>query len=135
MMSGGEAESGGREKRTILADACEAILGAVLADAGYPPARDIVHRFWTEDMTAAIAAPVDAKTALQEWAQARQRNLPRYVSVDRSGPDHAPVFTIEVQVDGVEPARGEGASKRAAEQAAAAAMLEREGAMPELLDG
>ncbi len=135
LMSGGEAESGGREKRTILADACEAVLGAVFADGGFDAARIVVHRFWTTDVMATMVTPIDAKTALQEWAQARQRALPRYVSVGRSGPDHAPLFTIEVQVDGMEPARGEGASKRAAEQAAAASMLAREGVSPELLDG
>ena len=69
----------------------------------------------------------DAKSILQEWAQGRRLSLPRYVEISREGPDHMPRFTAEVQIDGVAPERGEGANKRAAEQAAALAMLLREG--------
>jgi ribonuclease-3 len=69
----------------------------------------------------------DAKTALQEWAQGRGLALPQYSVVSREGPDHAPLFTAEVRIRSLEPERGEGASKRLAEQAAAARLLEREG--------
>ena len=69
----------------------------------------------------------DAKSILQEWAQGRRLSLPRYIEIAREGPDHAPRFTSEVQIDGVAPERGHGANKRAAEQAAALAMLLREG--------
>jgi ribonuclease-3 len=125
VMSGGEAESGGRAKKTILANACEAVLGGIFIDGGYEPARDVVHRFWAAEGLD-LAAP-DAKSILQEWAQGRHLPLPRYIEVSREGPDHKPRFTSEVQIDGVAPERGHGANKRAAEQAAALAVLLREG--------
>jgi len=127
LMSGGEAGSGGRHKKTILANTCEALLGAIFADAGYEPARAVVHREWEPHLDALDLAAPDAKSALQEWAQGKQLPLPRYVEIAREGPDHAPRFTTEVQVEGVDPERGEGANKRQAEQAAALAMLMREG--------
>lgn len=127
LMSGGEAGSGGRGKKTILANACEAVLGAIFADGGYDAARAVIDRFWKPQLdTLELAAP-DAKSLLQEWAQGRRLPLPRYLEIAREGPDHAPRFTAEVQIDGVAPERGTGANKRAAEQAAALAMLLREG--------
>jgi len=127
MMSGGEADSGGRYKKTILANACEAVLGAIFIDGGYAAARDIVHRFWAAELSGYGLGTPDAKSVLQEWAQGRRLPLPRYIEIAREGPDHAPHFTAEVQIDGVAPERGHGANKRAAEQAAALAMLLREG--------
>jgi ribonuclease-3 len=127
LMSGGEAGSGGRSKKTILANACEAVLGAIFADAGYAAARDAVYRFWTPHLGELHLAEPDAKSVLQEWAQGRHLPLPRYLEIAREGPDHAPRFTAEVQIEGVPPERGQGANKRAAEQAAALAMLLREG--------
>jgi ribonuclease III len=135
LMSGGEAGSGGRSKKTILANACEAVLGAIFADGGYEEARGVVCRFWEPQLdTLELAAP-DAKSLLQEWAQGRRLSLPRYLEVAREGPDHAPRFTAEVQIDGVAPERGQGANKRAAEQAAALAMLVREGVWQAPPDG
>ena len=127
VMSGGEAGKRRAAKKTILANACEAVLGAVFADAGYAAARDVVHRFWAPYLSGLEEAAPDAKSVLQEWAQGRRLSLPRYLEVAREGPDHAPRFTAEVQIDGVAPERGQGANKRAAEQAAALAMLLREG--------
>ena len=127
VMSGGEAGSGGRYKKTILANACEAVLGAVFADGGYTAAREVVRRAWQPHLSELDLAAPDAKSVLQEWAQGRRLPLPRYLEVAREGPDHAPRFTAEVQIEGVEPIRGQGANKRAAEQAAALAMLVREG--------
>jgi ribonuclease III len=127
VMSGGEAESGGRGKKTILANACEAVLGAIFLDGGYEAARDVVHRFWLSGLCGLDLAVPDAKSILQEWAQGRRLALPRYVEVAREGPHHKPRFTAEVQIDGVAPERGHGANKREAEQAAALAMLLREG--------
>jgi ribonuclease-3 len=127
LMSGGEAESGGRGKKTILADACEAVLGAIFMEGGYQAARDVIRRFWTPQLGGLELAVPDAKSILQEWAQGRRLPLPRYVEISREGPDHKPRFTAEVQIDGVAPERGEGDNKRAAEQAAALAMLLREG--------
>jgi ribonuclease-3 len=126
-MSGGEAESGGRGKKTILANACEAVLGAIFVEGGYQAARDVVFRFWATELASLDLALPDAKSILQEWAQGRRLSLPRYVEIAREGPDHKPRFTAEVQIDGVAPERGHGANKRAAEQAAALAMLLREG--------
>jgi ribonuclease-3 len=131
MMSGGEAESGGRGKKTILANACEALLGAVFMDRGYEGARNIVHRFWERFLGELEIAAPDAKSVLQEWAQGRKLSLPRYLEIAREGPDHAPRFTSEVQIEGMPPERGQGANKRAAEQAAAYRMLLREGVWTE----
>jgi ribonuclease-3 len=127
VMSGGEAESGGRGKKTILANACEAVLGAIFLDSDYARVRDVVHRFWADELGDLDLAVPDAKSILQEWAQGRHLPLPRYIEVSREGPDHKPRFTAEVQINGVAPERGEGANKRAAEQTAALAMLVREG--------
>ncbi len=127
VLSESEAGSGGREKETILADACEAVLGAIFLEAGYDKAREIVRQLWMPKLDGAPAVVVDAKSALQEWAQGQGLELPSYIEVAREGPDHAPRFTSEVRIKGRKPARGEGASKRAAEQAAAATLLAREG--------
>ena len=127
MLSESEAGSGGRLKGTILADAVEAVLGAIFLEAGFNKARDVVRRLWENEEVSFGHAAADPKSALQEWAQGQGLQLPNYVEVERTGPDHAPRFTAEVRIKGKAPARGEGASKRAAEQAAATALLEREG--------
>lgn len=136
ILSESEAESGGRNKETILADAVEAVLGAVFVDSGFEKARGVVRRLWAASQGPNKPdAASDAKSALQEWAQGNGLALPQYVEVSRKGPDHAPRFTSEVRISGKEPARGEGASKRAAEQAAATALLAREGVMGAVADG
>mgnify|MGYP001164666495 CR=1 FL=1 len=127
ILSDSEAESGGRDKSTILADAIEALLGASFLLGGYEAARQMVRRLWAGYLKEIPAVTVDAKSQLQEWAQGQGLPLPEYVEVSRKGPDHAPHFTAEVRIAGKPPARGEGASKRAAEQAAARALLSREG--------
>jgi ribonuclease III len=127
VLSSSEAGSGGRDKETILADACEALLGAIFLEAGYDTARGVVLRLWSSRLEASLGDAADAKSALQEWAQGRGLDLPDYVEIAREGPHHAPRFTSEVRIKGQKPARGDGASKRAAEQAAAAALLAREG--------
>lgn len=128
ILSDSEAGSGGRAKATILADAMEAVLGAVFLDAGFDKSRTVVRALWgTQDDKHPTGAGPDAKSALQEWAQGKGLALPEYVEVSRKGPDHEPRFTSEVRIAGCAPARGEGASKRAAEQAAARTLLQREG--------
>jgi ribonuclease III len=128
-----EALAGGRRKETILADICEALLGAVYLDGGWEAGRNFVKQHWTTQVALELAKPVDKKdpkTALQEWVQGGQTKAkipPRYALVDNSGPDHAPSFVYEVRVEGFEPERGTGSSRKAAEQAAAAALLKREG--------
>ncbi len=121
----GEARGGGRKKGAILSDVCESLIGAVYLDAGYDAARELVARSWKDRMSADLEPERDAKTAVQEWAQGRSLPAPHYVEVSRSGPPHLPVFTMEVRLDGFEPERGEASSKRAAEQAAAQAFLDR----------
>ena len=130
VLSESEASSGGRDKETILADACEALLGAIFLEAGYDKAREVVRKHWGARLDGSPAETADAKSALQEWAQGQGLDLPQYEEVAREGPDHAPRFTAEVRIKGKKPARGEGASKRAAEQAAATALLAREGVEP-----
>lgn len=123
----GEASSGGRRKPAILSDVCEAIIGAVYLDGGYEAAAALVDRFWRPRMLAPRRPLRDGKTELQEWAQGRGLPMPCYRELDRSGPDHSPYFRVAVEVEGVRPAEGVGRSKRAAEQAAAEALLAREG--------
>ncbi|PPD30718.1 MAG: ribonuclease III [Hyphomicrobium sp.] len=127
ILSESENESGGREKETILADAMEAVLGAIFLDAGFEKSRAVVRELWQSHFALFLHVEADAKSALQEWAQGRGLALPEYVEIARKGPDHAPRFTSEVRIVGKRPARGEGASKRQAEQAAATALLTREG--------
>lgn len=134
-MGGGEAQTGGRGKTAILSDVCEAIIGAVFLDAGYPAARHVVRRAWEGRVRAPRMPLRDAKTVLQEWTQARGHPLPVYTEVARSGPAHAPAFTISVTVVGFGPSEGLGASKRAAEQAAAANFLSRETGWVETITG
>jgi ribonuclease III len=130
ILSASEADSGGRDKDTILADACEALLGAMFVEAGFDVARNAVCRLWMPLIDSAPRATADPKSALQEWAQGQGLPLPEYVEVGRDGPDHAPRFTAQVRVGRHSPAEGVGASKRAAEQAAATALLRAKGVWP-----
>ncbi|HVI50291.1 MAG TPA: ribonuclease III [Candidatus Sulfotelmatobacter sp.] len=110
---------------TMLADACEAVLGAMYADSGLEDAARIVRRFWEPLMDQAATPPRDPKTALQEWAQGRGKPLPVYETIGSEGPAHQPHFIVRVSVAGLEPVTATGTSKRAAEKAAATAMLEK----------
>ena len=110
----------------ILGDVCESIIGAVFLDAGYEAARAVVIASFSERMHAPGRPLRDPKTALQEWAQARGLPTPLYRETARSGPDHAPEFTISVEVPGYRNAEAKGLAKRLAEQAAAAAFIARE---------
>jgi ribonuclease-3 len=129
ILSESEAENGGRQKETIIADAMEAVLGAIFLEAGYEQANDTVRALWGAQLMALPQIAADPKSALQEWAQGQGLPLPQYIEMSRTGPDHAPVFVSEVRIQGREPARGEGSSKRAAEKAAAGALLLREGVL------
>jgi ribonuclease-3 len=126
-LGGGEAQSGIRRNRSVAADACEAIIGAVFLDAGYEAARGVVERGFAERMQAFAKPPSNPKAVLQEWALGRGLPTPSYETVERLGPHHAPQFRIAVRVSGVPSAEGIGSSKRAAEQEAAEALLVREG--------
>jgi ribonuclease III len=130
-----EVNAGARKRPAILADVCEALIGAVYLDGGYAAAADLVERLWQVRMQAKAQPLRDPKTVLQEWAQARGLPTPAYREVARSGPDHDPEFRVAVQLPHLAPAEGSGRSKRAAEQAAAAVMLAREGVQPARLNG
>jgi ribonuclease-3 len=127
MLLGGSELAAGGVKPAILADAFEALLGAVFVDGGFAAAAAVVHRLFEGRLDAQRTAPRDPKTALQEWAQARRLALPAYREVGREGPPHAPVFVVEVSVKGHGPSQGRAGSKREAERLAALALLERLG--------
>jgi ribonuclease III len=130
-LGAGEAHSGERRNGTILADVCEAIIGAVFLDGGYDQAKALVERAFQEMLTTPRHVMRDPKSALQEWAQGQGWPAPTYAIVEQSGPDHAPKFRIMVKVKDKESAFGSGASKRVAEQAAARSLLLREGVWTE----
>ena len=120
-----EMLSGGRRKEALLADAMEAVLAAVYLDAGFEKAKAVVLRLWANRLATVDADSRDAKTALQEWAQAQGMKPPQYIQTGRSGPDHAPQFAITVRLDDGRTAKAQGAgTKRSIEQAAAQALLE-----------
>ncbi len=109
----------------VLADLCESVIAAIYLDQGLEAARSFIISMFEPLLQRQEQAPQDAKSALQEWAAARALPPPEYQEVSRSGPDHAPTFTVSVKVDGLGEAIGEGPGKRAAEQAAAASLLAR----------
>ncbi len=120
-----EMKSGGRRKEALLADAMEAVLAAIYIDGGFDAARDAILRLWGRRIHNVAEDARDAKTALQEWAQARGEVPPQYVEVGRTGPDHQPVFTIEVRLASGPAEQATAGSKRQAEQAAASALLKK----------
>ncbi len=121
-----EMMSGGRRKEALLADAMEAVLAAVYLDAGFDAARRIVMRLWAGRLDSLEDDPRDAKTALQEWAQANGMPPPAYIQTERSGPDHAPIFLITARLADGRESQAQGAgTKRSIEQAAAQTLLDR----------
>lgn len=132
-MSRAEDERGGRDKDSILGDACEALIGALYLDGGLDAAHAFFDRVWAEELDGLTDRPKDPKSALQEWAAARKFEAPVYALVERAGPDHRPRFTVAVRLVGLgegagtggAEATGEGGSKQAAERAAAEALLAR----------
>ncbi|MCO4843125.1 MAG: ribonuclease III [Yoonia sp.] len=120
-----EMKSGGRRKEALLADAMEAVIAAVYQDGGFEAARDVILHLWGKRVGNVADDARDAKTSLQEWAQARGEVPPLYVEVNRTGPDHQPIFTIEVRLASGPSEQATAGSKRHAEQAAAAALLKK----------
>lgn len=123
----GETRSGGAQRPSILADALEAVIGAVYLDAGYAAAEALVHRLYDGvDINPQMqAATKDPKTALQEWLQGRRLKLPQYRVAATAGAAHRQTFEVECEIPELGLSRrGSGGSRRAGEQAAAAAMLE-----------
>ena len=125
IVDAGEERNRGRENAANLADACEAVIGALYLDGGLEAARAFVIARWAPLIEEQIAPPKDSKSALQEWTQARGIGLPRYRVVDSTGPDHRPLFTISVEVDGHGAAEADGGGKREAETKAARRLLEK----------
>lgn len=123
ILSRGEEEGGGRANPSLLSDACEAMIGALYLDGGLAPAKRFIERYWQPILAEDARPPKDAKTALQEWAQGSGLPLPVYRIRSSEGPPHEPVFEVEVLVEGRAPVTGTGRSRRAAEQAAASALL------------
>ncbi|GHE01752.1 ribonuclease [Defluviimonas sp. 20V17] len=120
-----EMLSGGRRKQALLGDAMEAVIAAVYLDGGIEAAREMILRLWGARIETVEDDARDAKTSLQEWAQARGLAPPSYEEIARKGPDHAPVFTIRAQLATGESAEASAGAKRQAEQAAAKALLEK----------
>lgn len=121
------AGAGARLRKSVLGDICEAVIGAIFLDGGYAAAAAFIERNWGLRMRKPVRALRDPKTILQEWAQGRGLPTPTYREIARSGPDHDPEFRVAVELPELEPAEGRGRSKRAAEKAAASALLVREG--------
>lgn len=125
VLSETEREHGGAEKDAILADTLEAVIGALYRDGGLTPPLNLIKAIWQEMLSIPMTPPQDPKTALQEWAQGQGLDLPVYSLIAQTGPDHAPLFTVEVFVNSAGSARGDGTSKRMAEKEAASRMLQK----------
>lgn len=122
-----EEQAGGRRKKAILGDVCEAFLGALYIDGGLDAARRAFDVFWIPNLERLSIRYQDPKTTLQEWSQMKGAGTPSYDTLEAEGPSHNPHFTVSVRVNGFKPAKGKGRSKRAAQMAAAEKMLVREG--------
>jgi ribonuclease-3 len=123
-LSGSATKIGARDSDGVLGDACEALMAALFIDGGLEAARTFFNEAWQEEFDSPTTTRGhDPKTRLQEWAQALGLPLPSYAVVRRTGPDHAPSFTVAVSIQGHEPETGEGRSRQEAEKAAALAML------------
>lgn len=118
-----------KDKRmlNVRADVVEALIATIYLDGGLDAVRPFIARYWKQRALEIGAARRDAKTELQEWAHQQGNVQPIYTIISREGPDHEPVFTVEVNVKGFDKAHGEGRSKRIAEQQAAEVVLLREG--------
>ncbi|MGE4612496.1 MAG: ribonuclease III [Paracoccaceae bacterium] len=123
MLGRSEMRSGGRRKTALLGDAMEAVIAAVYRDAGFEASKILILRLWGTRISTAEENAADPKSDLQEWAQARRMPPPTYAEIERSGPDHAPVFVIEAQLQNGKSARATATNKRAAQQLAAATLL------------
>jgi ribonuclease-3 len=117
-------EDGASDSDNVVGDAVEALIGALYLDAGLEAAEAFVRKAWDDRVSTRDGAPQHPKSALQEWAAAQERKPPAYRLAERTGPQHAPTFVVEVEIRGVGSATAAGASKQEAETAAAAKLLE-----------
>ena len=122
-----EMLSGGRRKDALLGDGMEAVIAAIYKDGGFEIAKTIIIKLWGDRIKNVKVDARDAKTMLQEWAQARGQNPPNYEVISRSGPDHAPDFLVKVILASGETSEARAGSKRQAEQMAAKALLQKIG--------
>ena len=122
-----EMLSGGRRKDALLGDGMEAVIAAIYKDGGFEVAKTIIIKLWGDRIKNVKGDARDAKTMLQEWAQARGQNPPNYEVISRSGPDHAPDFLVKVILASGETSEAMAGSKRQAEQMAAKALLQKIG--------
>lgn len=118
-----ERESGGDHNENILSDGMESLIGALYLDADLKTCRAFIEKFWGDAFYQMKKPPQHPKTALQEWAQGKGLPLPTYKIVGQSGPDHAPLFNIEVSVSGYASVTAEGRSRQLGEKAAAKAFV------------
>ncbi|GAA0737185.1 ribonuclease-3 [Sphingomonas japonica] len=116
-------DDGAADSDNVLGDVLEALIGALYLDAGQDAARGFIRAAWADRIETQTRAPRHPKSALQEWAAAHQRRPPEYLVVERSGPQHAPRFTVRVSIGKLADATATGASKQEAETAAAEALL------------
>ena len=124
----GAGDASDRLRKSVLGDICEAVIGAVYLDGGYPAAQKMIERAWADRMRKPMRALRDPKTVLQEWAQGKGLPTPSYREVERTGPHHDPQFRVAVELPGHgRPPKAQGSTKRAAEKAAALSLLKREG--------
>jgi ribonuclease III len=123
----GAGDASDRLRHSVLGDICEAVIGAVHLDGGYPAAQKMVESAWGERLRKPMRPLRDPKTVLQEWAQGKGLPTPTYREVERTGPHHDPQFRVTVELPGMESSEGIGSTKRAAEKAAALMLLKREG--------
>jgi ribonuclease-3 len=117
-------DDGASDSDNVIGDVVESLIGALYLDSGLDPAVAFVRSAWGDRVNVHDRAPQHPKSALQEWAAAQERKPPAYRLAERSGPQHAPTFVVEVEIRGVGSASAEGASKQEAETAAAAKLLE-----------
>lgn len=122
-LSEGEAQSGGAENENILADVFESLIGALYLEGGFEKCRTLIHELWADHLDIMKEPPLHPKTRVQEWAQSKGLPLPVYTIVNQSGPDHAPVFDIELNVDGYPAVTAQGKSRQIAEKEAARSFM------------
>lgn len=125
ILSEAERQSGGHMNENIISDVVESLMGAVYLDGGYEVAQKVILTLWGDNIKTLDEAPQDPKTELQEWVQARALGLPQYEIIEKTGPDHAPSFVIQLTIEGEEPMTAEGSSRRVAEKTVARKMLKR----------
>ena len=118
-----EINSKGNEKKSILADACESLIGAIYSDGGYEESRKFIFKFWNKEFESLDNNLVDPKSFLQEWTLKRYKELPKYKLFDQSGPDHDPLFSVELSFKEYKKTIKEGKSIKDAEMKAAESFI------------